>query len=267
MTSMAPRGLKKLISGWLGKAERVRDAPVREAELQSNFEQTVIRLQQMVEERAFVDVRFPGRNDASYQSLILRVDPIERYVLIDELFPAHGAYFVAPGDEVEITSVRRGIPVRFVTWIRSISIDETDGIPAYRLALPDSVEAKQRRTHYRLAIDAESGVRLRIRGENNERVLCSVMNLSQTGVSFTCQGNLSERLRALNVMKDCSLSIPGMPDIKCDLEARSFEFRKAPTRHTMVGARFENPSPLAVKQLEQYIFQSQREQRRESRRS
>ena len=48
----------------------------------ASFEQTVIRLQQMVEERSFVEVRFPGRADNTYQSLILKVDPLERYVLI-----------------------------------------------------------------------------------------------------------------------------------------------------------------------------------------
>ncbi len=189
---MAEGGLKKLFSGFLGRHKAEETAPP-DAEVRASFEQTVIRLQQMVEERSFVDVRFPGRADSVYQSLILKVDPHERYVLIDELFPAHGQFFISPGDEVEITSVRRGIPVRFHSWVKSISIDEIDGLPAYRLALPDSVEAKQRRTHFRLALDADSGVRLRIRGPDGDRLLCTVLNLSQSGLGFSCQGNLTRR--------------------------------------------------------------------------
>jgi len=262
-TRMADGALKKLFSGLL-RRRGPEPAEPPDAEVRANFEQTVIRLQQMVEERSFVDVRFPGRADSVYQSLILKVDPHERYVLIDELFPAHGQFFIAPGDEVEITSVRRGIPVRFHSWVKSISIDETDGLPAYRLALPDTVEARQRRTHFRLALDADSGVRLRIRAPDGDRLLCTVLNLSQTGLGFSCQGNLSERLRQGPVLRNCLLTIPGQPEIGCDLEARSFEFRKQPHRHTVVGARIDNLAPAAAKQLEQYLVLTQRQQRRET---
>lgn len=260
---MAEGGLKKLFSGFLGRHKAEETAPP-DAEVRASFEQTVIRLQQMVEERSFVDVRFPGRADSVYQSLILKVDPHERYVLIDELFPAHGQFFISPGDEVEITSVRRGIPVRFHSWVKSISIDEIDGLPAYRLALPDSVEAKQRRTHFRLALDTDSGVRLRIRAPDGDRLLCTVLNLSQTGLGFSCQGNLTDVLRQGPLLRNSLLTIPGLPDLSCDLEARSFEFRKQPHRHTVVGARLENLAPAAAKQLEQYLVLTQRHQRRDT---
>ena len=57
---MAEGGLKKLFRGLLGR-HKPEEAEPREPELRASFEQTVIRLQQMVEERSFVDVRFPGR--------------------------------------------------------------------------------------------------------------------------------------------------------------------------------------------------------------
>ena len=263
---MTVGGLRKLFSGLLGRHKPEEAAP-QDPELRASFEHTVIRLQQMVEERSFVDVRFPGRADSVYQSLILKVDPHERYVLIDELFPAHGQYFISPGDEVEITSVRRGMPVRFQSWVKSISIDEYDGLPAYRLALPDAVEAKQRRTHFRLALDADSGVRLRIRAPDGERLLCTVHSLSQSGLGFSCQGNIADRLRHHPQLRNCLLTIPGLADSSCDLESRSFEFRKQPHRHTVVGARIDNLAASTAKQLEQYLLLTQRQQRRASRRS
>jgi c-di-GMP-binding flagellar brake protein YcgR len=261
---MAEGALKKLFSGLLRKdRSEAAAAPDQVADAQSSFEQVVIRLQQLVEERSFVDVRFPARASNTYQSLILKVDPLERYVLIDELFPAHGAFFVSPGDEVEVTSVRRGVPVRFTTWVKSISIDEADGIPAYRLALPDAVEAKQRRKSFRVSVDIDAGIRLRIRGPDANKLLCTVQDLSYGGVGFTCQGNLTERLRASNQLRNCLLTIPGLPDIACDLEVRTFEFRRTPYRHTVVGARFESLASAAEKQLEQYLVLLQRQQRRE----
>lgn len=259
---MAERGLRKILYGLFNR-QPPEATPEENAEAPANFEQTVIRLRQLVEERCFVDVRFPGRLEGVYQSLILKIDPVEGYVLIDELFPSQAQFLVAPGDEVEITSIRRGMPVRFTTWIKAISIDEGDGLPAYRLALPDVVEANQRRAHFRLALDSDSRVRLRLRGPENERMLCTVLNLSQAGISFEGAGNLTEWLRQEPQLRQCTLLIPSLPEISCELVARSFEFRKQPTRHTLVGARIEALSPLAERQLEQFLTLAQRRQRRE----
>jgi c-di-GMP-binding flagellar brake protein YcgR len=263
---MAQRGLMKLITGLLGKADSAEETT--EVELQeAGFEQTIIRLQQLVEERSFVEVRFPDRAQNTYQSLILKVDPQERVVVIDELFPAHGAFFISPGDEVEITSVRRGIPVRFNTWVKSISLDESDGFPAYRLALPDVVEADQRRKHFRVSVDPDAGVRLRIRTPEGDKLLCTVQDLSHNGIGFTCQGNLTDNLRENNLLRGSVLNIPGVADITCDVEVRSFEFRRQPYRHMMIGARLDGLSTSAEKQLEQFLVLIQRQQRRDTSRS
>jgi c-di-GMP-binding flagellar brake protein YcgR len=253
---MADGAIRKLLSGLRKKPQvepRLEPADTAHNTPQASFEQVVIRLQQLVEERSFVDVRFLGASNSTYQSLILKVNPIERYLLIDELFPSHGAFFVSPGDEVEVTSVRRGVPVKFISWIKSISLDETDGYPAYRLALPDSVQAKQRRQFFRVSPDSDSGVKLRIRGADATRLLCTLQD---------CQGNLSDMLRNSSQLKNSLLGIPGTPDISCDLQVRKFEFRRAPYRHTVVGARFENLSNAAEKQIEQFIVMLQRQGRR-----
>jgi c-di-GMP-binding flagellar brake protein YcgR len=44
---------------------------------------------------------------------------------------------------------------------------------------------------------------------------------------------------------------------------RTFEFRRQPYRHTVIGARFEALAATAEKQLEQYLVLLQRQQRRE----
>jgi c-di-GMP-binding flagellar brake protein YcgR len=263
---MAEGALRRLISGLRKRPVAHADAVVADREpAQASFEQVVIRLQQLAEERSFVDVRFPRRSETAYQSLILKVDPLERYLLIDELFPSHGAFFITPGEEVEVTSVRRGIPVRFSSWVKAISLDEADGYPAYRLALPDSVEAKQRRMSFRIAVDTDAGLKLRIRGPDSGRLLCTVQDLSLGGLGFSCQGNIGDMLRANSQLKGTILTLPGMPDISCDLEARKFEFRKAPYRHTIVGARFEGLTAAGQRQVEQCISTLQRQAKRGAR--
>jgi len=263
---MADGALKRMLSGLRKRPGPAAISPDAERNnAQASFEQVVIRLQQLVEERSFVDVRFPGRSDTTYQSLILKIDPIERYLLIDELFPAHGAFFVTPGEEVEVTSICRGIPVRFNSWVKAISLDEADGYPAYRLALPDTVEAKQRRMSFRISVDPEAKLKLRIRGPDGGRLLCTVQDLSMGGLGFTCQGNLGDMLRSNNLLKSNLLSLPELPDISCDLEVRKFEFRKAPYRHTLVGGRFDGLSVQGQRQVEQFMLTLQRQAQRGSR--
>ena len=70
---MAEGALKRLLAGLRKRSEPAAEPePSRAEQQQSSFEQVVIRLQQLVEERSFVDVRFPGRSDTTYQSLILK---------------------------------------------------------------------------------------------------------------------------------------------------------------------------------------------------
>jgi c-di-GMP-binding flagellar brake protein YcgR len=260
---MTEGALRRLLSGLRRQPDgQAEAAPAAREPTQASFEQVVIRLQQLVEERSFVDVRFPGRSDTTYQSLILKVDPLQKYILIDELFPSHGAFFVTPGEEVEVTSLRRGIPVRFNSWVKAISLDEADGYPAYRLALPDSVEAKQRRMSFRISVEADAGLKLRIRGPDGGRLLCTVQDLSMGGVGFSCQGSIGDMLRSNNQLKGSILSLPGLPDITCDLEVRKFEFRKAPYRHTIVGSRFDGLGTTGQRQVEQCITTLQRQAKR-----
>jgi hypothetical protein len=50
----------------------------------------------------------------------------------------------------------------------------------------------------------------------------------------------------------------------CDLEVRSFEFRRQPYRYTVVGARLDGLNGNSSKLLEQYLVLVQRQQRRET---
>ncbi|MFZ1295465.1 MAG: hypothetical protein WAR81_14760, partial [Pseudomonadales bacterium] len=94
-----------------------------------------------------------------------------------------------------------------------------------------------------------------------------VLNMSLAGACFSCQGNLSEHLRTTPVLRNCTLSIPGVGDIGCDLEVRSFEFRRQPYRYTVVGVLLDGLNSGASKLLEQYLVMVQRQQRRETTRS
>jgi hypothetical protein len=134
---MPEMSMRKLFRNLLGKqqADETSESGI------DTLQETLLRLQQLVETRTFVDVKFPLKSHHNFQSLILKVNPSERYLLIDELFPTSRALMVSSGDLVEITSRSRGMPVKFKTTVQSVGIDDVDGMPAYRLALPGAVQA------------------------------------------------------------------------------------------------------------------------------
>jgi len=65
---MAEGAIRRLLSGLRKRPDAQDAASTSDREpAQASFEQVVIRLQQLVEERSFVDVRFPGRSDTTYK--------------------------------------------------------------------------------------------------------------------------------------------------------------------------------------------------------
>jgi c-di-GMP-binding flagellar brake protein YcgR len=246
----------------LGKPEQP-EAPTEEQTNAAEAE-TLLRLQQLAQARTFVDVRFPERTNQSYQSLILKVNAEEKYLLIDEFFPGSENALVSPGDEVEITSQRKGMPVRFGTIVQSICLEEEDGMPAYKLKIPDNIEANQRRRHFRVQIDPESGIKVRIPdNEGTTGLLCTVYDLSHAGIGFSAGGNITGILQESPILIGAKLNLPDGTPIECDIEVKSFDFRRHPYRHTTVGGKLSGIPATMQKKLDQYLASMQRLQRKQ----
>jgi c-di-GMP-binding flagellar brake protein YcgR len=245
----------------LGKPEHEETDPAEQTNAVSA--ETVLRLQQLAQARTFVDVRFLERTNQNYQSLILKVEPQEKYLLIDEFFPGNDNALISPGDEVEITSQRKGMPVKFTTVIQSICLEEQDGMPAYKLAIPDNILANQRRRHFRVQIAEDSGIKIRIPNNENSGLLCTVYDLSHAGIGFSAGGNITQVLQENPILISCKLTLADGTPIECDIEVKSFEFRRHPYRHTTVGGKLSGIPATMQRKLDQYLASMQRLQRKQ----
>ena len=219
--------------------------------------ETLVRLQELCAKHTFVNVNFVDRNDCSFQSLILKVDVVHQSLLIDELFPMQADMSVVPGENIEITSSGKGLPVKFSSTIATIEM--LDGSPAYRIALPRKVKANQRREFFRLSVskDVEVGLRIPLVGGN--LALCNVLNVSSSGVGFSIDKNISEQLQSSRILRGVKLSLPDSTSIYCDLEVKSYEYRKPPHRCTVMGARFFELATPMQKQLDKAMVSLQRD--------
>lgn len=222
--------------------------------------ETLMRLQELCLKHTFVNVRFVNRIDCSFQSLILKVDPDSQSLLIDEFFPMHADIAIILGENIEIISTGKGLPIKFVSVVGSIEI--LDGSPAYRIALPKKIKANQRREYFRVAVHNDMNTRLRINLSGGDMAMCRIINLSSSGVSFSVDKNISERLASNRNLKDAKFTLPDGDMLSCNLEVKSYEYRKPPYRCTVIGARFDNLPRPSQKQLDKLIFTLQRLSRR-----
>ena len=218
--------------------------------------ETLIRLQKLCTSHTFVNVRFVDRDDSSFQSLILKVDSHHQSLLIDELFPMQADMAVTPGENIEITS-SGGLPVQFSSTIGAIEI--LDGAPAYRISLPTRVRANQRREFFRVAVNRDMETRLLIDGGSCQ---CEILNLSNSGISFRVENNICEKIQSNRNIKDARLLLPDSSVLYCDLEVKSYEYRRPPQRGTVVGARFIDLPKTTQKQLDKLVSRLQREAKR-----
>lgn len=220
--------------------------------------ETLVRLRELCAKHTFVDVSFSDRQDHAYQSLIIKVDVDSQSLLIDELYPLQTNMNIGPGEHIEITSCGKGLPVKFSSTITAIEMHE--GSPAYRIALPRKVKANQRREFFRVSTRNEAGFQLRIPLTGGGS--CNVLDLSSSGIGFRVDKNISEQLRAHRIIEDARLTLPDNTVVYCDIEVRSFEYRKPPQRCTLVGATLLDIARPAQKQLDKLLIRLQREQKK-----
>ncbi len=221
--------------------------------------ETLVRLYELCAKHVFVDVRFLNRDGVSYQSLIIDVDAQRRTLLIDELYPLDKSTRVVTGEEVEITSVGKGLPVKFTSTIAALELYE--GAPAYRLTLPTKVKSDQRREFFRIPVTREMDIRLHIPVEET-LVFSTVLNISSTGIGFRIDRNISDQVRSSRVISGVKITLPENVAIYCDLEVRSYDYKKSPDRYTLVGAKFLNFSPAEHKIFDKFLLKLQREMKR-----
>lgn len=220
----------------------------------------LMRLNELCEKHTFVDVRFLGQEDVAYQSLIIDVDAKSQSLLIDELYPLERGKTISVGEEIDITSRGRGLPITFVSSI--IALEIYRGSPAYRVALPAAISANQRRGFFRIDVNRDMGLRLHIPLQGGGLGLCTIKNISSAGVGFKIDKNISEQIRSSRMLIGARLTLPDNVAMSCDLEVRSYDFKRAPDRYTLIGAKLENLSPGEKKLFDKCLLKLQRDAKR-----
>lgn len=217
------------------------------------------QLELLQRRHSFLDVHFP-RIERHFQSLILELHPDEGYLLIDELFPADGRQLLLEGDIAEINARSSGGAVAFFS--RLLLKETGDGVPAYRMELPEEIGGSYRRHAFRVYVERENDLQLDLRDGAGNPLPARIVNLSADGIKVSVDGDAVRLLEHHHQFDNALIRLPDDVDIECQIDFRNIYLMRTPHQHTIAGGKLDIALAPQRNKLSQYLAAIQRKQRR-----
>lgn len=218
---------------------------------------TYLQLHQAQRAKSFVEVTIDGDN-VIYQSMILELDPEERTVLIDELFPT--GFLGLPGQKVTL-KIRQQGGRKFKLHSVIQEQHQFNGSPLYVLAMPADSETDQRRNSFRLPV-GKAAINSKFRGPDRQFYHGRLCNVSSTGVAIEVAADSANSFHYNDRLEHVTFDFAGV-DIDCLMAIRNvvpqLEGEGAGADHLLIGAEFIDISELEQRKLERSILRVQRE--------
>ncbi len=200
---------------------------------------------------SFLEVAIDG-SDVVYQSMILSLDPQERTILIDELFPRD--FVGLPGQCVHC-SIRQpqGRKLQFESVI--VEGYRHAERPLYVMAMPAAVEESQRRGSYRLPVGGELEVKSSFVGPDDRSYRARLRNLSAGGACIEVDSAAATSWRSGNTLKALVFEFAGI-SVGCDLAVRNISENNRGV--ALIGGEFSELPVETLRALERSIMRVQR---------
>jgi c-di-GMP-binding flagellar brake protein YcgR len=239
-----------MLKDWL---QKIHSKPEVDSELSNVY----LTLHHAQHQHCFLEVA-PDSGDEVYQSMILSLDPEERTILIDELFPTD--FVGLPGQCVNI-SIRQteGRKLQFSSVI--VERHEHRGQPLYVLAMPQVIEADQRRSSYRLPMAYDVNIKSSFVGPDDQNYRARLRNLSAGGVCVELDGEVASDWWKDNKLTEFMFDFGGI-NVDCQLDIRNVSNTTGEVKGSVLGGEFSNLSAVTQRELERSIMKVQRDRAR-----
>jgi c-di-GMP-binding flagellar brake protein YcgR len=204
-------------------------------------------------------IRFAERNQR-YQTYLVEISREKGWIAFDELIPSDGERLMASAEPFQVEGYYEGVRI---AWNNNhpVHLNELDGAPCYWTPLPDQILYHQRRNAYRAPLSAQP-IAAELSGQSIKKPLeGKVLDMSATGCKISFPGNLQNSLQAGQVYEHLSAKLP-FGTITTAAELRHVVFDEK-LDLTFCGMRFYRISGLTQRQIERFVYQLQREARRD----
>jgi c-di-GMP-binding flagellar brake protein YcgR len=204
-------------------------------------------------------IRFAERNQR-YQTYLVEISREKGWIAFDELIPSDGERLMASAEPFQVEGCYEGVRI---AWNNNhpVHLNELDGAPCYWTPLPDQILYHQRRNAYRAPLSAQP-IAAELSGQSIKKPLeGKVLDMSATGCKISFPGNLQISLQAGQIYEHLSAKLP-FGTITTAAELRHVVFDEK-LDLTFCGMRFYRISGLTQRQIERFVYQLQREARRD----
>lgn len=225
----------------------------------ASLNHTYLTLYRAQRNHSFLEVTIED-DDVVYQSMILALDPEERTILIDELFPL--GFVGLPGQKVKLRiRLSGGRKINFDSEI--VQQHQHDGTPLYVLAMPNNIDTDQRRNAFRLSIGDRFSIDSRFEGPDQKPYYGRLRNLSSTGVALDVflETESANSFNYDDALRHVKFDFAGI-NFDCGLALRNVEEVDEEPGHFLIGGEFTDMDPHDQRTLERSIMRIQRDRQK-----
>ena len=204
-------------------------------------------------------IRFIERNQR-YQSFLVELNREKGWIALDELIPSDGDRLIAAGEPFQIEGFHEGARIAWKSD-GTVHPSELDGARCYWVPLPAEITYHQRRNAFR-AQPTGQRVDISLSGSTLKNPLeGNLLDMSATGCKLSFKGDVQSRLHPGQVYDQLAIKLPfGTVTSAAELRHVLFDEKQ---NLTFCGLRFHQMSGLAQRQIERFVYQLQREARRD----
>lgn len=217
-------------------------------------------LRRIMEQRALLRVTVPGVR-GSFNSAILRMDPEQDLLILDELNPRRGHERLLEVRTLQAGAQVQGVETRFSGAIEEAA--DANGIAYYRLRFPREVLYIQRRTSFRVKVGMTTPIAAVFDRNDGRQLRGRIIDLSEGGMGVEFSQHVT--LQPGEIVP-CQMRLPDGQHLGCKLEIRHTSGAKEQNL-MRIGGRFVELHPQRRKVLARLVANLQRDMIRKQPRS
>jgi c-di-GMP-binding flagellar brake protein YcgR len=230
-----------------------RDKPYS-SELISESSKVIALLRRIKKQRTLLTVSAPGIQEM-YSSAILEIDANRGHFVIDELTPSVGQRRLAALHQIAISARLAGVETRFDAVL--IRIETINDIASNYMALPQFIDYKQKRRHYRVQVPHGLNLSVAISFDDRHMILeGKIQDISFGGIAAAFR---TERgFQKGTVVDSCNIALPDGTVISSPLNIRSVR-RNKNRKELILGGDFLELRSKHKRALEHFVRHLERE--------
>lgn len=197
-----------------------------------------------------------------YSSALIDTNPEQNSMLLDELYPRDGHEKIQPGTILHVQTRLKGVDTQFDCEVSAI--EESSGIAAYQVVIPESVAYYQKRKQFRAQLHRQNDVLLRLKAPSGKEVIGQVFDVCLNGIGLHMDPTAGLVIEKKQQYKDVVINFPDCPSFSATLEIRSMRLNKAGTT-LIVGTQFKNMPQKDKRHIQRYVATLDRQARQNRR--